>query len=232
MWRSGPCPHRSTHRSGRTLPLFRCSARPLNTSTSRRNFLSPLAALGRPLDPAVHHLQIRHDELQVDGLDVPLGVHGHVGAGVRHHVHDVLVVKAADHMDDGVGLPDVGQDLLPRPAPWLAPFTRPAMSTNSMTARGLLVRLVHLRQVVQPLVRHGHHAHVGVDGAEGVVGALGAGVGDGVETEWTCPRWAVPQYLISILSYTYPETLIFKAFCLSLFFVYALFTALFSIRLA
>ena len=47
---------------------------------------------------------------------------------------DVLIVKAADHMDDGVRLPDVGQNLLPRPSPLLAPFTRPAMSTNSMTA--------------------------------------------------------------------------------------------------
>ena len=26
------------------------------------------------------------------------------------------------------------KNLLPRPAPWLAPLTRPAMSTNSMTA--------------------------------------------------------------------------------------------------
>ena len=26
------------------------------------------------------------------------------------------------------------RNLLPRPSPWLAPFTRPAMSTNSITA--------------------------------------------------------------------------------------------------
>ena len=37
-------------------------------------------------------------------------------------------------MDDGVALPDVPQNLLPRPAPWDAPLTRPAMSTNSTMA--------------------------------------------------------------------------------------------------
>ena len=47
--------------------------------------------------------------------------------------------------------------------------------------RGLFIGLVHLRQLVQPLIRHSHHAHVGLDGAEGVVGALCPGVGDGVE---------------------------------------------------
>ena len=93
----------------------------------------------------------------------------------------VSIVKAADHVDDGVGLPDVGQELVAQARP-LAGALHQAGDVHELDdRRGLLVRLVHLRQVVQPLVRHGHHAHVGVDGAEGVVGALGAGVGDGVE---------------------------------------------------
>ena len=47
--------------------------------------------------------------------------------------------------------------------------------------RGVLFRLVELREEIQPFVGHRHHADVGVYRAEGVVGALRAGVGYGVE---------------------------------------------------
>jgi hypothetical protein len=40
---------------------------------------------------------------------------------------------------------------------------------------------VHLGQTVQPRIRHRDHAYIGVDGAEGVIGALRAGVGNGVK---------------------------------------------------
>ena len=46
--------------------------------------------------------------------------------------------------------------------------------------RCIELRIVHFRQHVQTAIRHGYHAHVGLDGAEGVVGAFCAGVGDGV----------------------------------------------------
>ena len=40
----------------------------------------------------------------------------------------------------------------------------------------------HLREGVESLVRHGDHAHIGVDGAKGVVGGLRVtGAGEGVE---------------------------------------------------
>ena len=96
--------------------------------------LVPLGGLLGLVNTALHHLHIGHDQLDVDDADIPGGVHGHVGAGVSYHMHDVLVIEAAHHVDDGVALPDVG-----------------------------------------------HHTHVGIDGAEGAVGALGAGVGNGVE---------------------------------------------------
>ena len=42
-------------------------------------------------------------------------------------------------------------------------------------------RIDYLRQHIQPAVRHRHHAHIGLDGAEGIIGRLRPGVGDGVE---------------------------------------------------
>ena len=127
------------------------------------------------LHPALDHLQIRHHQLHVDDVDVPPGVRAAL------HVNDVLVVKAADHVDDGVGLPDVGQELVAQALALAGALHQSGDVHEFDDRRGLLIRLIHLRQLVQPLVRHRYHAHVGVDGAERIVGALGAGVGDGVE---------------------------------------------------
>jgi hypothetical protein len=49
-------------------------------------------------------------------------------------VLDILILETADHVDDGVHLADVGQELVAQPSPWLAPLTSPAMSTNSTVA--------------------------------------------------------------------------------------------------
>ena len=46
------------------------------------------------------------DELKVYGLYITERVHLSV------YVYDVLIVKAAHHMDDGVGHPDVGEELV------------------------------------------------------------------------------------------------------------------------
>ena len=143
--------------------------------------LVALGGLGGLLHPAVHHLQIRQNQLHVDGLDVPQRVHRYVGTGIGYHVHDVLVIEAAHHMDDGVGATDVLQKLVAEARSLTGPFHQTGDIHKFDDGGGFFIGLVHLRQLVQPLIRHGHHAHVGFDGAEGVVGALGTGVGDGVE---------------------------------------------------
>ena len=143
-----------------------------------------LVALGGLLglvDAALHHLHVGHDQLDVDDGDVSRRVHGHVGAGVGHHVHDVLVVEAADHMDDGVTFPDVGQKLIAQALALAGALDQTGDVHEFHHGGGGLLGLVEVGQPVQTAVGHGHHAHVGVNGAEGVVGALGAGVGDGVE---------------------------------------------------
>ena len=143
--------------------------------------LVALGSLCRLLHAAVHHLQIRHDQLQINGADIAQRIHRHVLAGVRHHVHDVLIVEAAHYMNDGVGAADVLQELVAQ-ARALTGALYQAGNVHELNDGGrLFVRLVHLCQLVQPRVRHGHHAHVGLNGAEGIVGAFGAGIGDGVE---------------------------------------------------
>ena len=143
--------------------------------------LVPLGGLLGLVNTALHHLHVGHDQLNVDNADVPGGVHGHVGAGVSYHMHDVLIVEAAHHMHNGVALPDVGQKLVAQALALGGALDQAGNVHKFHHGGGGLLGVVHLGQRVQPVVGYGHHAHVGVDGAEGVVGALSAGVGNGVE---------------------------------------------------
>ena len=94
---------------------------------------------------------------------------------------DVVIVKAAHHMDNGVSGADVAQKLV---AQALAPggALYQARDVHKLDdGGGEFLGLVQLGQIVQPLVRHGHHAHIGLDGAEGEVCGRRARVGDGVK---------------------------------------------------
>ena len=141
-----------------------------------------LSGLGLAGDAVLHHLQVGEDQFHIDGVDVALRVHAHGDIDVVHHVDDVVVVKAAHHMDDGVALADVAQELVAQ-ARALGRAAHQAGNVHEFDdGVGFLVRLPDLTQLVQPLVRHGDDARVGLDGAEGIVGGLGVfGVGDGVE---------------------------------------------------
>ena len=97
------------------------------------------------------------------------------------YVDDIGVVKAAHHVDDGVGLPDVGQELVAQALPLGGPLHQARDVHKLNDCRGGLLGLIDLSQLVQPLIGDGDHAHVGVDGAEGVVGRFRPGVGDGVK---------------------------------------------------
>src|SRR5690606_3997568 len=68
-----------------------------------------VTALGHPLDPLdglFHGVHVGEGKLGVDYFDVGGGVN------LVGDVDDVAVVKAAHHMGDGVGLANVGQELV------------------------------------------------------------------------------------------------------------------------
>ena len=84
----------------------------------------------------------------------------------------VRILKAAHHVHDGVHLADIGQELVAQ-ALALGRSLYQARDVHELdNRRGHLRGMVHVRQKAQPLVRHRHHAHIRVDGAERVVGRL------------------------------------------------------------
>ena len=135
-----------------------------------------LGGLGEAGGPVGNDLQVAQNQLGVDGLDVAQGVHAAV------HMHDVGAAEAAHHMHNGVTLADVAQELVAQTLALGSALYKTGDVHELHDGGGLLVGVPDFGQLVQPGVRHGHDAGVGVDGAEGVVGRGGVlGAGDGVE---------------------------------------------------
>ncbi len=128
----------------------------------------PLERLLGPLDPLVDGLEVLEAELGVDGADV-----GHrIDAPLD--VDDVVVLEAADDVGDGVGLADVGQELIAE-AFTLGGPAHEAGDVDEVHRRGDdRLRVVELHQRVEPRVGHRHHADVRLDGAERIVRHGGA----------------------------------------------------------
>ena len=137
--------------------------------------------LRRLFHAAIDHFEVGHDELEVDGLNVAQGVDGDVRARVGHNVHDVFIVEAAHDVNDGIRAADVFEELVAKARALTCALDKARNVDKFDHGGGLLLGVVHLGELVEPLVGDGHHADVRLDGAEGVVGALCARVGDGVE---------------------------------------------------
>ena len=94
---------------------------------------------------------------------------------------DVVVFKTPHHVDDGVHLADIGEELIAQSLTFGSALYQARDVHKFDGGGGEFLRLVHFAELVQPLVRHGHHAHVGLDGAERIIRGLRARVGNGVK---------------------------------------------------
>ena len=137
--------------------------------------VAALHGLLRLVDAALHHFDVRHDQLQIDDVDIPQRVGG------AFHVVDVAVLKAADNMDDGVGGADIAEELVAQTLALGGTLDQTGDIHELDHGRGGFLGLMELGEPVQPLVRNGHNAHIGVNGAERVIVRRDACVCDRVE---------------------------------------------------
>ena len=114
----------------------------------------------------LHCLKILELKLQVDYLLVPHRIHASV------HVGDIGIVEAAEHMQDGIGLADIGQKLVAETLTPAGTLDKTGDVDNLHRRRhhssGMHKRLKHL----QPGIGHGSGADVGLDGTEREIGRL------------------------------------------------------------
>ena len=93
------------------------------------------------------------------------------------YVNDVLILEAANHVNDGVHLANVRKELISQTFA-LAGTLYQTCNIHEFNHRGGdLFGIVHLRKLVQTLVGNGNDTHVGVNGAEGVVCRLRTATG-------------------------------------------------------
>ena len=98
------------HPSGEEcLPAIEHLAGALSRRQHRRPFLVHAGFLLQPRNRLLQGLQISQDQFGVDRLYVRRGVHRTVD------VHHIGIIEHADHLADGVGLADVGQELVAEP---------------------------------------------------------------------------------------------------------------------
>ena len=91
------------------------------------------------------------------------------GIDRAHHVLDVGVLEAADHVHDGVHLADVGEELVAE-AFALAGALHQAGDVHELhRGRHRPLRRDDAGEHVEPRVGHLHDAGVGLDGGEGIV---------------------------------------------------------------
>ena len=127
------------------------------------------AALLQAVEIGEH--QLRLDRLGItDGIDVPLDM------------RDVAILEAAQHMDDGVHFPDIGQELVAEPFALRRAAHQAGDVHEFQAGRDDLLALADLRQHIEARVGHADAADIRLDRAEGVVrGLRGSGLRQRVE---------------------------------------------------
>ncbi len=137
-----------------------------------------VAALGDPLYPLDRLLdgfQVSQGQLGVDHLDVGRRVY------LVGDVDDVAVFEAAHHVGNGVGLADVGQELVAQAFTLGSTGHQPGNVHEFHGGGDHALGLDDIGQGVQAGVRHGHHARVRFDGAEREVFRADTGFGQCIE---------------------------------------------------
>ncbi len=114
-------------------------------------------------------------QLKIYGFFVAKRIHAAV------YVHDVVVLKAAQHVQKSIALPDVAQKLVAQ-AFSLAGSLDQACYVNNLHRGGNHALGIHdLGKGSRARVGHVHRAYVGLNGAKGKVCSVGLGVAQAVE---------------------------------------------------
>ena len=131
-----------------------------------------IAALGVLLcavQPAFHDLQVRQDQFQFKRLGIP--------HSIGFLQKDIIVIKAADYLDQRIDLADGLEDFVP-----LSAAGADADHIDKLhRRRRILLRVVVVREPVQPLIGHLRRTHVGLRASVGIGTCLGLGTGQRVK---------------------------------------------------
>ena len=121
-------------------------------------------------DTALYGLEILELKFVIDNLLVAHGINRAVDMG------DIVVVEAAEHMYDGIGLADVGQELVAQALALGSTLYQTGNIDNLDRGGHHALGLTHLHEFGQAVVGHGDYAHIRLNGTEWKVGRLSLSV--------------------------------------------------------
>ena len=163
------------HRARRPSGLQRVDHVAQPRGLADRVAVAGLGRLGDPVAAALGLLEVGVDQLGLDRFHVRDGV----DAAVR--VHDVRVLVGADDVDDRVGLPDVGEELVAEALALVRAGDESGDVVELDRVRDDLRRLDRVRNGIESLVADRHHGDVWLDRRKRVVGGLDCDAGERAE---------------------------------------------------
>ena len=137
--------------------------------------LGSLVATGSSLllhagDTALDSLQVLNLQLIVDNLLVAHRVDRAI------YVGDVAIVEAAEHMNNGISLANVGKELVTETFTLRRALHQSGNIHDFHRGGNNLLGIHQLGELVESLIGHGNHAHIRLDGAKREICRLRLGV--------------------------------------------------------
>ena len=115
---------------------------------------------------AFNSLKVFELQLGVNDFLVAYRVNGAV------YVGDIVVVEAAQHVDDGVCFTNVSQELVAQSLALAGAFYQSGDVYNLACGGHNAARMHDFGKLGEPLVGHGNHAHVRLNSTKGEIGSL------------------------------------------------------------
>ncbi len=125
-----------------------------------RILVAGLGLLAVALDGAFHHGEVGQRQFGEDDFDVGDRI------DLAGHVHHVGIVETAHHVHDGIGLADVGEELVAQAFALGRARDQTGDVDELDDGRLHALRLHDLRQLIHARIGHFDDADVGLDGAE------------------------------------------------------------------
>ena len=157
------------------LPLFQMSMKLFQKRVFFLRILIVVRKLLRLCHPPVQNFQVGENELQLYRLNIPNRIYRAV------HMNDIVVIKATNHVHDGIRLPNIPKELISE-AFSLGSALHQSRNIHKLDYRRCnLLGMIKVGKKLQTLIRNRHHAHIRVNGTEGVVCRLRTGLGNGIK---------------------------------------------------
>src|SRR6185437_16880316 len=109
-----------------------------------------------------YRFQIGKHQFRIDHFDVANGIDR------IHHMLDIRVLKAANHLNNRVYLTNMAQELVPEPFAGACAFHESSDIDKFEHSRDDLRRLTHGGEHVEAIVRHGDYSRIVFDCPEKV----------------------------------------------------------------